>query len=291
MRSQAPLWSLLYTLITNASSSSAFTSASNISNGSTQIRLLVMYEKLQAILWDMDGVLADTERDGHRPAFNQAFAENALDTVWEVERYGKLLEVGGGKERMTAHWNEVGWPKGIPEDFRQEKVQELHYRKTEIFMDLINQQKIPLRPGVLRLIDDAIDAGLMLAVCSTSNEMAVRNLVNTLLGKDRASKIQIFAGDMVKKKKPAPDVYNLAVETMGLDRARCVIVEDSAIGLGAAIAARIRCIVTKSSYTAGDDFDGADLVVEELGNDAQTGVTLQTLQGLIDAPKDDSLIN
>lgn len=158
--------------------------------------LIVMY-----LLVDMDGVLADTERDGHRPAFNQAFEENNLDTVWTVERYGKLLEVGGGKERMTAHWNEVGWPANIAEDQRQEKVKELHLRKTDIFMDFINQKKIPLRPGVLRVIDDAIAAGLKLAVCSTSSEKAVRNLVNTLMGPERAAKFQIFAGDMVQKKK------------------------------------------------------------------------------------------
>ena len=224
---------------------------------------------------------SQTERDGHRPAFNQAFAENGLDTIWEVERYGKLLEVGGGKERMTAHWNEVGWPSAIPVDIRQEKVKELHLRKTDIFMDLINQQQIPLRHGVLRVIDDAINSGLKLAVCSTSNEKAVRNLVNTLMGGDRASNFQIFAGDMVSKKKPAPDVYNLAVETMGLDKARCVIVEDSAIGLGAAMAARIKCIVTKSSYTAGEDFSGADLVVDELGDDPLTGVSLETLEQLL----------
>ena len=166
--------------------------------------------KLEAILWDMDGVLADTERDAHRPAFNVAFQENNLDTEWDVERYGKLLEVGGGKERMTAHWNEVGWPENFPEgEERQQKVKELHLRKTDIFMDLINQGDVPLRPGVLRVIDAAIDSGLQLAVCSNSNEKAVRNLVHTLMGPEREAKFQIFAGDMVQKKKPAPDVYNM----------------------------------------------------------------------------------
>ena len=179
---------------------------------------------LEAILWDMDGVLADTERDGHRPAFNQAFDENKLNTVWDEQRYGKLLEVGGGKERMTSHWNEVGWPENIPQDERPDKVKELHLRKTAIFMDMINEGTIPLRPGVLRLIDEAIAADLKLAVCSTSAESAVRNLVQTLMGPERASKFQIFAGDMVKMKKPAPDVYNMAVETMGLDKSKCVIV-------------------------------------------------------------------
>lgn len=245
-------------------------------------RTCLTAEKLEAILWDMDGVLADTERDAHRPAFNVAFDENDLNTNWDVERYGKLLEVGGGKERMTAHWNEVGWPEGFPEgDDRQAKVKELHLRKTDIFMDMIKQGGVPLRPGVLRVIDSAIDSGLKLAVCSTSNELAVKNLVNTLMGPERAAEFQIFAGDMVQKKKPAPDVYNMAVENMGLDKSKCVIVEDSHIGLGAAMAAGISCIVTKSSYTAGEDFTGADMIVEELGDDATTGVTLDTLESLL----------
>lgn len=229
----------------------------------------------------MDGVLADTERDGHRLAFNQAFEENDLNTFWDVERYGKLLEVGGGKERMTAHWSEVGWPENIPDENRQEKVKELHLRKTDIFMDLINKGDIPLRPGVLRIVDDALAAGLKLAVCSTSNVKAVTSLVDTLMGTDRASKFQIFAGDMVQRKKPAPDVYNLAVEEMGLDKSRCVIVEDSGIGLAAAKAAGISCIVTKSSYTAGEDFTAADMIVDELGDNPSTGVTLETLASLL----------
>jgi HAD superfamily hydrolase (TIGR01509 family) len=237
--------------------------------------------ELEAILWDMDGVLADTERDGHRPAFNQAFKESELNTEWDAERYGKLLEVGGGKERMTAHWNEVGWPDAIPEEGRQEKVKELHLRKTDIFMDMINEGNIPLRPGVLRIIDDAIAADLRLAVCSTSNVNAVTNLVKTLMGPERAAKFQIFAGDMVEKKKPAPDVYNMAVKEMGLDKSRCVIVEDSGIGWGAAKAAGISCIVTKSSYTANEDFTGANMIVEDLGADPTTGVNLETLNGLL----------
>jgi HAD superfamily hydrolase (TIGR01509 family) len=236
---------------------------------------------LEAILFDCDGVLADTERDGHRKAFNQAFAEKNLDVDWGVDRYGVLLEVGGGKERMTAHWNEVGWPESIPEETRKDMVLELHLRKTDIFMDLIDQGKIPLRSGVLRLVDEAIAADVQLAVCSTSNEKAVSNLLSTLMGNARAAKFQIFAGDMVKAKKPAPDIYNLAVDTMGLDKSRCVVVEDSHIGLGAAKAAGISCIVTKSSYTAGEDFTGANLIVDELGNDPAACVSLATLTSLL----------
>ncbi len=246
---------------------------------------------LEAILFDCDGVLADTERDGHRPAFNRAFANNNIDEEWTVERYGKLLETGGGKERMNAHWNEVGWPPSdvMPtpnpadgnDDERQAKVKALHLEKTDIFMTLIDEGSIPLRPGVLRLVDDAIASGVRLACCSTSNEKAVSNLISTLMGADRASKFNIYAGDMVKAKKPAPDVYNMAVEDMGLDKSRCVIVEDTHIGVGAAVAAGISCIVTVSSYSRGEDFTGAKMVVDELGDDAETGVTLDTLTSLL----------
>mmetsp|Transcript_15408 Transcript_15408/g.18268 ORF Transcript_15408/g.18268 Transcript_15408/m.18268 type:complete len:283 (-) Transcript_15408:188-1036(-) len=237
--------------------------------------------KLEAILFDCDGVLADTERDGHRPAFNRAFTLNSIPDEWSVERYGKLLETGGGKERMTAHWNEVGWPTVIAEEDRVTKVKALHLQKTDIFMELIDEGFIPLRPGVLRLVDEAIDAGVRLAVCSTSNEKAVANLVKTLMGPDRAAKFQIFAGDMVKVKKPAPDVYDMAVDTMALDKARCVIVEDTHIGLGAARAAGISCLVTKSSYSAEEDFTGASMIVEELGDAPNSVVTLETLTSLL----------
>jgi beta-phosphoglucomutase-like phosphatase (HAD superfamily) len=103
------------------------------------------------------------------------------------------------------------------------------------------------------------------------------------MGPERAAKFQIFAGDMVTKKKPAPDVYNMAVETMNLEKSKCVIVEDSGIGWGAARAAGISCIVTKSSYTANEDFTGADMIVDELGDDPATGVTLETLAGFLRA--------
>jgi len=182
---------------------------------------------------------------------------------------------------MTAHWNEVGWPDVIPEEDRVTKVKALHLQKTDIFMELIDEGLIPLRPGVLRLVDEAIDAGVRLAVCSTSNEKAVANLVMTLMGADRAAKFQIFAGDMVKVKKPAPDVYDMAVDTMALDKTRCVIVEDTHIGLGAARAAGISCIVTKSSYSAEEDFTGASMIVEELGDGSDSVVTLETLTSLL----------
>ncbi|KAL7470599.1 hypothetical protein ACHAXS_011066 [Conticribra weissflogii] len=237
---------------------------------------------IQAILFDCDGVLADTEPDGHRVAFNLAFQNGGIPESWSVERYGRLLEVGGGKERMTAHWNEVGWPEGIPPESRAEAVKDLHAKKTDIFTNLIDEGKIPLRSGVLRLVDEAIEKGVRLAVCSTSSEKAVSNLVRTLMGEERRGKFEIFAGDMVERKKPAPDVYLMAVEKMGLDKRRCVIVEDSRIGVGAAVAAGIACLVTKSSYTGNEDFTGAKMIVDELGDEAATGVTVDTLASLLD---------
>lgn len=231
----------------------------------------------------MDGVLADTERDGHRLAFNQAFQEfGCTDVVWDVDLYGRLLETGGGKERMTAYWNENGkWP--FPLADRPAKVKELHLRKTDIFMDMIRENRIPLRPGVARIVDAAISKGIQLAVCSTSNVDAVTNLVQTLLGPERARYFSIFAGDMVPNKKPAPDVYNMAVREMELDKDRCIIVEDSAIGFQAARAAGICCVVTKSSYTKNEDFSGADLIVDELGDNSKESdcVTLTQMESLV----------
>jgi HAD superfamily hydrolase (TIGR01509 family) len=234
----------------------------------------------------MDGVLAETERDAHRVAFNQVFDERNLDTTWDVESYGKLLEVGGGKERMTAHWNAVGWPaslKDLSETEKQVLVKEFHLQKTDVFNDLISEGVVPLRPGVQRLIDSAIETDTTLAVCSTSNEKAVTNLVQTLLGPSRADKITIFAGDVVSNKKPAPDIYNLAVDTLHLDKSRCLIVEDSGIGWGAARAAGIACVITKSVYTEDENFEGADLIVTDLdGTDGNSDpVTLSTIEGLL----------
>lgn len=262
--------------------------SSTLSSASSRTSLAALAEapSLDAILWDMDGVLAETERDAHRVAFNQVFGKQNLDTNWDVDSYGKLLEVGGGKERMTAHWNSVGWPdalKDLDEKEQQKRVKEFHLQKTDVFNGLIGEGVVPLRPGVERLIDEAIDAGKTLAVCSTSNERAVTNLVNTLLGDSRASKMTIFAGDVVANKKPAPDIYNLAVDTLKLDKARCLIVEDSGIGWGAAKASGIACIVTKSVYTAHEDFTGANLIVTDLdGTDGNSKpVSLSTIEELL----------
>jgi len=242
-------------------------------------RTVVLSAKgIEALIFDCDGVLADTERDAHRVAFNIAFEENNLNTVWSEERYGKLLEVGGGKERMTAHFNEVGWPEGYDSEEEQKNlVKNLHLRKTELFGQLVQQGRIPLRPGVKDLAEEASKRGLPLAVCSTSNEKAVAQIV-AMMGPGLSEKVKIFAGDVVPKKKPAPDIYNLAKEQLKLDPKTTVVVEDSYIGLEAAKEAGMNCVITKSTYTVDEDFSRADKVVDDL---ASSNTTIDTLNELV----------
>ncbi|KAA8542336.1 hypothetical protein F0562_023528 [Nyssa sinensis] len=205
-----------------------------------------------AILFDCDGVLVDTEKDGHRISFNDTFAERELGVTRDVELYGELFKIGGGKERMTAYFNKTGWPEKAPksEEERKQFISSPHKRKTELFMALIEKKLLPLRPGVAKLIDQALAKGVKVAMCSTSNEKAVSAIVSCLLGPERAEKFQIYAGDVVPRKKPDPAIYLLAASTLGVEPSSCVVVEDSAIGLAAAKAAGMKCIVIKSGYTA-----------------------------------------
>lgn len=236
-----------------------------------------------ALLFDCDGVLVDTERDGHRVSFNDAFTERGLGVSWDVDLYGELLKIGGGKERMTAYFNKVGWPERAPtsDEERKEFIASLHKRKTELFMALIEKKLLPLRPGVAKLIDQALANGVKVAVCSTSNEKAVSAIVSCLLGPERAEKIQIFAGDVVPRKKPDPAIYNLAAQTLGVDPASCVVIEDSDIGVAAAKAAGMKCIVTKSGYTANEDFENADAVFDCIGDPPEERFNLDFCGSLV----------
>jgi HAD superfamily hydrolase (TIGR01509 family) len=230
---------------------------------------------MDALLFDCDGVLVDTERDGHRVAFNQAFADRGLAIRWSVERYGELLTTGGGKERMVRFFEEEGWP--VDRDGRDDLIAALHKRKTDVFTKMIESGAMPLRPGVARLVDEAIAAGIPVAVCSTSNERSVSAIVSRLLGPRRAESISIFAGDVVKAKKPDPAIYDLAARTLAIDPRRTVVIEDSSNGLRAAKAANMNCIVTTSSYSAGEDFLLADLVVPDL----DAGIDLSTCKAVV----------
>lgn len=217
---------------------------------------------LAALLFDCDGTLVDTERDGHRVAFNETFRAFGFDCEWDVALYGELLKVGGGKERMRHFFETHGWPRAQDNDAL---IAELHRAKTERFSALVREGKLPLRPGVRRLMDEAFDASIPVAICSTSNEKSVRTVAEAGLGRDRAARLAgIFAGDIVERKKPAPDVYQLAAARLGLEPPRTVVVEDTEIGLRAAKAAGMRCVVAWSPYAQHEDFTGADLVVEDL---------------------------
>jgi HAD superfamily hydrolase (TIGR01509 family) len=245
---------------------------------------------IKALIFDCDGVLADTERDGHRVAFNKAFAAKGLTIDWDVELYGKLLEVSGGKERMKHYFDQYGWPctalvQGWPDDVsdRDTLIKELHKLKTDFFMQIIESGELPLRPGVARIVDEAIDANITLAVCSTSDERAVNLVVERLLGPQRKARFAaILAGDIVSKKKPDPEIYNLASQRLKLKPDECVVVEDNRNGLLAAKAAGMYCIVTTNDYSKNEDFTEADLVVSELGDEPNVQVTVEEIKRIVE---------
>jgi len=234
---------------------------------------------LEALIFDCDGVLVDTERDGHRVAFNRAFAHKGLDIEWGVELYGELLAVSGGKERMRHFFEKEGWPEGVED--RDEYIRELHRLKTDLFMEIIGGGELDLRPGVARLVDEAAAGGVTLAVCSTSNQRAVNLVVERLLGPERKARFSaVLAGDVVSRKKPDPEIYDLAGKRLGVAGEDCVVIEDSRNGLLAAKGADMHCVITTNSYTEDEDFGEADLVVPELGDEPNANVTIETLKAL-----------
>jgi HAD superfamily hydrolase (TIGR01509 family) len=223
-----------------------------------------------ALIFDCDGVLADTERHGHLPAFNRTFEEFGLPVRWSEEDYGEKLRIGGGKERMASlltpgFVREAGLAED-PED-QAAAVGEWHRRKTAIYTDLVASGALPARPGIPRIIGDALDAGWTLAVASTSAEASVRAVLEHVAGaRDAARFALVLAGDVVPRKKPAPDIYELALERLGTPPSDALVVEDSRNGLEAATGAGLRCVITVNGYTAHEDFGEAALVVSSLGD-------------------------
>ncbi|MEO5706756.1 MAG: HAD-IA family hydrolase [Alteraurantiacibacter sp.] len=234
---------------------------------------------IKALIFDCDGVLVDTERDAHRVGFNKAFKEFGIDAEWSVELYARLLLTAGGKERMTVYFDEFGWPEEQVARFggRQELILALHKEKTRLTSEIVAD--LPVRPGVLRIIDEAMAKGVRLGVCTTSNPKFI-DAVLDLFGADRKAAFEfVHAGDCVPKKKPAPDIYLLALETLGLPAADCMVVEDSRNGVLAATRAGIPTLVTTSTYTVEEDFTGAAKVVPELGDDPVL-ITIEDLTAL-----------
>jgi HAD superfamily hydrolase (TIGR01509 family) len=216
--------------------------------------------QLRALLFDVDGTLADTEKDGHRVAFNQAFAEAGLDWNWSVEMYGKLLEVTGGKERIRHYLTTYRPELIIPSDA---EIASLHATKTKYYLELIALGKVPLRPGVKRLIHEAQNQGLRLAIVTTTTMANVTNLLDKTL--DPSLFEAIAAGDIVPQKKPAPDIYHYILKEMNLVPEECMAFEDSNPGLRSAMGANLTTIVTVNDYTQHQDFSAAPLVLNHFG--------------------------
>ena len=225
----------------------------------------------KALIFDCDGVLADTERDGHLVAFNQMWREQGVNWQWSLEQYAEKVKIGGGKERMFSLGRDDDFRAvyNVPDSEEEwwNTVAGWHKRKSEIYKELIASGALPGRPGVKRLAAGALAQGWTLVVCSTSALSSVQAVLNHVMGEETAAKFAgVFAGDMVKAKKPAPDIYNLATEKLNLDPADCVVVEDSRNGLLAAVAAGMTCIVTQNELTKNEDFDEAAIVLSSLGD-------------------------
>jgi HAD superfamily hydrolase (TIGR01509 family) len=219
---------------------------------------------LRAVFFDLDGVIVDTERDGHRVAFNLAFKEYGFDDQWDVDYYHELLRIGGGKERMRHHWETRGFSKPVPANKIDTLIREMHERKTAIFVDLIEKGKLPLRPGVHRFMQEVEQRRLKLGVCTTSNEKAAEAITETLLPDIRFE--VILAGDVVQKKKPDPEVYMLALSRMELEPGEAFVIEDSSNGVASAAGAGLRVVATTNEYTENEDLSAADIIVTCLGD-------------------------
>jgi HAD superfamily hydrolase (TIGR01509 family) len=243
---------------------------------------------MPTLIFDCDGVLADTERDGHLPAFNQTFAEFGVPVRWSDADYAQKVKIGGGKERMRSILTtDIARQLDLPENPEAwgDTLLAWHKRKTAIYTERVAAGVLPGRPGIRRITEEAAAAGWTLAVASTSADASVRAVLEHAVGTDLAARFAVFAGDIVPAKKPAPDIYLHALAELGSAPADTLVIEDSANGLRAARAAGLTTLVTVSSYTVEEDFDGAALVVSSLGDpDGPTVEVLSDAAGIRPGP-------
>ncbi|HUT41338.1 MAG TPA: HAD family hydrolase [Gammaproteobacteria bacterium] len=243
-----------------------------------------MKHVLQAVLLDVDGTLADTE-EIHRQSFNAAFAEAGLDWEWDRELYHELLAVTGGKERIRYYLQRERPGFVLPAN-AGEFIAGLHQSKTGYYVGALASGKVPLRPGVERLLRDIRAAGLRLAIVTTTTPDNITALLEHSFSEAAHDWFEVIAaGSVVPSKKPAPDIYDYALAQLNLPAQACIAIEDSLNGLQSALAAGVLTLVTVNPYTAQQDFTGAALVLDHLG---EPGMPCSVLAG---GPQPDGMVD
>ena len=226
-------------------------------------------KELKALLFDVDGTLADTEKDGHLVAFNRAFADAGLDWNWSVELYGKLLAVTGGKERIKYYLDNFNQKFKRPNDL-DGFIKELHVAKTDYYVSLMSEGAVPLRTGIKRLINEARAEGMRLAIATTTTPANVEALLVNALDPDAMSWFEVIAaGNVVPAKKPAADIYFYALDKLGLSPDECIALEDSENGIRSSLGANLKTIITVNDYTRDHDFTDAAIVLDNMGEPDQ----------------------
>jgi HAD superfamily hydrolase (TIGR01509 family) len=227
-----------------------------------------------AVVFDVDGTLVDSERDGHRVAFNRAFEELGLPDRWDEDVYGELLSVTGGQRRLH-RWLER---RGMPQAERDELVPRLHARKTELFTELAAGGAVPVRSGAPELIAELGERNVRMAVATTGSRDWVEPLLDRLFGLDPFE--VLVTGDEVSDRKPDPHAYHLALERLALGPSGVLAVEDSEPGLEAAEGAELGCVVVVNDYTRDHDLKAADLVLDGFGTVEDPAAVLHDPHGV-----------
>jgi HAD superfamily hydrolase (TIGR01509 family) len=220
---------------------------------------------LQALIFDVDGTLADTE-EAHRAAFNHAFAELGMDWHWDETLYTRLLDISGGKERIRHYWNQAHPDiRALDGHAVQDTINQIHELKTAAYEQAVQDGAVALRPGVLKLIEAAFNDGLRLAIATTTSPVNIVALLRTAIGPDWRQYFTVVEdASTAPLKKPDPQVYLQTLQRLQLPARACLALEDSANGLQAALAASLATIVTPNNYTAHHDFKGALRVLPSL---------------------------